>query len=253
MLIDGTSVGAELAKPKVRKGDGSMLRKPGAKAAAGKPRYDFVYQDPKLTPINAGVGTQGGVVYSGEGLPASSSGGSSGGGGSRRRSSGGGGGGGGGGGASAAAVAPQIVLPDLSTYISQSALLKGAESEGDRQLSDFDSQTKQQRSDTDADMKKRRGYLDDSLEEAGTNNAESFASRGLGRSGLVLKAQQDIDEQGEQQKDSINQLMTNLLTSRAAGRLQQVAQNRTNRQNAISQLTQTYNTLLGNPNVTTAS
>lgn len=170
--------------------------------------------------------------------------------GGRRGRSGGGGGGGGG---AAAAPAPQVVLPDLNTYISQSALLKGVEGENDRLLSDFDATTKMQRGDTAADQRKRFGYLDDALEEAGTSNAESFASRGLGRSGMVLKAQQDIDAQGEEQRDSINQLMTNLLSSRAAARLQQVAQNRTNRQNAISQLTQNYNTLLQNPNVTTAS
>lgn len=240
MLSDGFS------RKKVQKGDGSMLLKPGAKPAAQKPHRSFVYQDPNMIPANAPAGTQGATVYARKPKVASTSSGSGGGG--RSRSGGGGGGGGG-----AGAAAPQVVLPDLSTYISQSALLKGVEGENDRTLSDFDAATKQQRAETDADMRKRLGYLDDSLDEAGENNAESFASRGLGRSGLVLKAQQDIDKQGEQQKDSINQLMTNLLSSRAAARLQQIATNRTNRQNAINQLTQNYNTLLGNPNVTTAS
>lgn len=178
--------------------------------------------------------------------------GSSGGGGGGGRRSGGGGGGGGGGGA-AAPAAPAVVLPDLNTYISQSDILKSVEGENNRLLSDFDSMTRQQRAETAEDQRKRFGYLDDALDEAGTSNAESFASRGLGRSGLVMKAQQDIDAQGEQQRDSINQLMTNLLSSRAASRLQQIAQNRTNRQNAINQLTQNYNTLAQMPNVSIAS
>lgn len=246
----GMMLNDSFSRKKVKKGDGSMLLKPGAKTpAAQKPHQGFVYQDPNMIPANAPAGTQGATVYRSKRANGTSTSGGSGGGG-RSRSGGGGGGGGGG---SAAAAAPQIVLPDLSTYISQSALLKGVEGENDRTLSDFDAATKQQRAETDADMKKRLGYLDDSLDEAGENNAESFASRGLGRSGLVLKAQQDIDQQGEQQKDSINQLMTNLLSSRAAARLQQIATNRTNRQNAISQLTQNYNTLLGNPNVTSVS
>lgn len=175
--------------------------------------------------------------------------GSGGGGGGGRGGRGGGGGGGGG----AAPAAPAVVLPDLNTYISQSDVLRGVEGENNRLLSDFDAQTGQQRAETAEDQRKRFGYLDDALDEAGTSNAESFASRGLGRSGLVMKAQQDIDAQGEQQRDSINQLMTNLLSSRASQRLQQIAQNRTNRQNAINQLTQNYNTLAAMPNVTTAS
>jgi hypothetical protein len=169
------------------------------------------------------------------------------GGGSSKRSSGGGSGGGGGGSAAAAAV-PSIVLPNLDTYIAQSQLLKGVDDEGTRSLSDYDSVTGQQRTATAADQDKRRQWLQQSLDEAGENNAESFASRGLGRSGLVMQAQDKIDAQGDQQKDGINQLMTNLLANRAAGRLSQLATNRTNRQNALSQLTQQYNTLAAMPN-----
>lgn len=171
---------------------------------------------------------------------------SGGGGGSSSGGSGGGGGGGSSsGGAATAALAAPIVLPNINDYIKKSYLLNSTDQEADRKLDDFDAQTLAGRQDTEADMARRQVYLDQDLDNQGQANAESFASRGLDRSGLVFQAQDKIDAAGEKQRDSINQLLTDFTRGRTTARLTQQEANRQARAQAIQQLTDTYNTQYG--------
>lgn len=166
-------------------------------------------------------------------------------------SSGGSGGGGGGGSVAAAPVAPPKPTISLSDYINKNYALTSLDAENSRKMKDFDATTASDEAQTRADQAKRSVALDQSLAQQGDDNAESFASRGLGRSGLVFQAQDKIDADGENQKDAIGQLLTNLVAQRQQGRVSQDEANRAARLAAIQKLTDAYNTAATAGNLST--
>jgi len=157
--------------------------------------------------------------------------------------SGGGGsysGGGGGGGGTAAAATQAVVRPNLTDYINGNFLYQNANNEAQRSLSDFDADTTRQQAIVAADQAQKEQALKQQLADAGIQSAEDLAGRGLLRSGLTLQAQDKINQQGQQQENSIQDLLTNFLSGRQTARLSQEAQNRQNIAAAVSQLTNQY-------------
>lgn len=149
-------------------------------------------------------------------------------------------------GTAAASAGVVAKIPTLQDYINKNYLLTTTDAENSRKLQDFDAESLAGRQDTEADQAKREAYLDQDLDRQGQDSAESFASRGLGRSGLVFQAQDKIDASGEKQRDGIDDLLTDYLKQRTSSRLQQQAQNRSSRAAVIQQLTDAYNTAVNN-------
>ncbi len=145
----------------------------------------------------------------------------------------------GGGGAAAATQAAE--RPSLDDYIKSNFLYTSQENENERMLDDFDADTLRQQQDVEADQSVRRGDLYRRQADAGNANAEDFASRGLGRSGLVFQGQDRINAAGADQENSIAQLLSDLLSGRQQGRAQQEQANRSALNERINQLTSQFN------------
>lgn len=148
--------------------------------------------------------------------------------------------GGGGGGGTVAAATQAVVRPNLTDYINGNFLYQNANNEANRSLSDFDADTNRQQAIVAADQAQKEQSLKQQLADAGIQSAEDLAGRGLLRSGLTLQAQDKINQQGQQQENSIQDLLTNFLSGRQTARLSQEAQNRQNIAAAVSQLTNQY-------------
>lgn len=159
-----------------------------------------------------------------------------------------GGGGGGGGSAPRMAAAPAAPAPppapprmSLEDYIKGSFLMKSQEAENSRLLEDFDASTMMQQQQVEADQTFRQQDLRRNLDEAGIDNAESKASRGVLRSGFTFQDQDKINAQGEQQQNLIANLLTNFLSQRQQGRVAEQARGRGLLNDRINMLTQDFN------------
>ena len=165
--------------------------------------------------------------------PAPVLGGGGGGGGARR--------GGGGGGSAAAMVAPAGPAMSLEDFIQNHFLKKQTENEMARALEDFDAETMRMQQETEADMALRQQDLQRDLDDAGLENAGSFAARGLDRSGLVFQAQDRINAEGQQRGRQIQEMLTSLLGDRGRGRIQQQRQGEALLNQRIAELTRQFN------------
>ncbi len=152
-------------------------------------------------------------------------------------------GGGGGGSAGASALVPQPApVVNIADWLPQQFAYQQAQRAGEDDLADYDAQTLYGQQQTEAGQAVKRAALQDQLDRLGQNNAEDFASRGLGRSGLVFKEQDNIDKQGVTQKNAIDDLLSQFIQTRQTGRQQQEQANRAALQNVMNQLTTQFAT-----------
>lgn len=152
----------------------------------------------------------------------------------------GGGGGGGGGAAPAAAATAVAARPSLQDFISGNYLRKQAVDEGNTRLGEFDADTARQRGLVAADQELRRHTLQQNLDDQGLSNAETMAARGLLNSGLTFQNQDRINQQGNQQRGIIDQLLNTFTAQRQGQRAQQEAANRQAIADAIAKITDQY-------------
>lgn len=163
-------------------------------------------------------------------------------------SSGGGGGGGGysdgggGGGASAAVAAPVPQRMSLQDYIANDFTRRQEEEAANRRMTDFDADTMRQRQFVEQDQTMKRNELGRDLGQAGIENAETMAGRGLLRSGGTFLNQDKINQQGVEKEANIADLLTKFISDRGQGRLSQEAANRQAMNERLANITNQYNT-----------
>ena len=146
------------------------------------------------------------------------------------------GGGGGGGGSSVPAPKP----PSLDDYIADNPLYVAQQNENSLLMDEFNDQTRFLRGEVRDDVSKRRDALARVLTDLGTENANDFAGRGLLRSGLSFQGQDKIDQQGEEQRLTIDEMLSDFIAQREQERLAQQATNRGALNNVIQQITDQY-------------
>lgn len=165
---------------------------------------------------------------------------------------GGGGGyvGGGGGGGGAAGAVGAIAVPSFDQYIANDFGYRQAENENTRRLNDFDAETLRGRQQTEAEQGLRRTALQQVLQDAGGEWAGDTADRGLLRSGLYQQGQDRfVDQRGVQGNQDIDQLLSEFISNRGAGRIQEEASGRNALNEVLSRLSADYNKSYVNPNV----
>ncbi len=145
----------------------------------------------------------------------------------------------------AAAATPRVSLRD---FIDQDFGYQQAQAEyGDngRRIRDFDSETTRLRGETERDQEVRRQDLTQDLGEASIESAEDLAGRGILRSGGLFVEQDKINQEGNRRRAAIDDLLTDFLSQRGSGRLQQQQANRQALNEQINQLTQRYQSQYG--------
>lgn len=145
-----------------------------------------------------------------------------------------------GGGAPAVAAAPR---PSLRDFIDNDFTYRqGLDEFGEngRRIQEFDSETKRLRGETERDQGVRREQLNQDIGEESLGAAEDLAGRGLLRSGGLFQEQDRINRSGAQRGSAIDDILTDFLSQRQTGRLQQEQANRAALNDRISQITQQY-------------
>lgn len=148
--------------------------------------------------------------------------------------------GGGYGGSPAPAAPPK---PSLKDFIDNDFSYRQAMDEyGDngRRIQEFDAETGRLRGDIDRDIKVRREDLDADLQEESLGNANDLAGRGLLRSGGLFQMQEQTNRAGNQRRGAIDDILTDFISSRGSGRVQQQQQNRSALNERIAALTNQY-------------
>lgn len=156
-----------------------------------------------------------------------------------------GGGGGGGGFAAAAPTPPRISLQD---YINNDFAYKQSQDEygdGGRRMQEFDAQTARQRGETERDVDFRKKNLEGELGEASIDSAEDLAGRGMLRSGGLFLAQDKINQEGNQRRSSIDDILADFISQRDTERVSQQQQNRAALNEQLNQITQRYQSQYG--------
>jgi hypothetical protein len=143
--------------------------------------------------------------------------------------------------APAAPAPPPVPRVSLEDYIRGNFLYKNQNTENARLLDDFDSETMMGRQQTEADQTSRRTDLDRTMNEAGVANAEEKAARGTLRSGFTFQDQEKINVQGAQQRSFIDDLLTNFISQRQSGRVNEQAQGRGRSNAVMTSLTDQFN------------
>jgi len=151
------------------------------------------------------------------------------------------GGGGPGGGATAAPVAPAAPQMSFDDFVAKDFGYTQTKNENSRRLQDYDAETLRSQQETEAEQEMRRAALDETLTTMGGDWANDAANRGVLRSGLYLQGQDQVDQQGVEGNQDIDQLLTNLISQRQGGRVQQEATNRGALNDVLSQLSQKFN------------
>lgn len=154
---------------------------------------------------------------------------------------GGGGAGGGGGGPIASMIAPSAPTITLEDFIQDHFLRRQTENENARGLEDFDAESLRLRQETEADMRLRQQDLQRDLDDAGLENAGSFAARGLDRSGLVFQGQDRINAEGARRGQQIQEMLTSLLGDRGRGRVERQRSGEALLNQRIAELTRQFN------------
>jgi hypothetical protein len=162
--------------------------------------------------------------------------------------SGGGDSGGGGylGGAPAVAAPPP--RPSLRDFIDNDFGYRQAQDEyGDegRRIREFDAETLRGRGETERDQGVRREALDQDLAGESIDVAEDLAGRGMLRSGGLAVEQGRVNRSGAQRRSAIDDLLTDFISQRGSGRVQQQQANRSALNDRINQLTQQYSAQYG--------
>jgi len=153
--------------------------------------------------------------------------------------------GGGYGGGAPAAAAPR---PSLRDFIDNDFSYRQAQDEfGDngRRIQEFDSETERLRGDVDRDINVRREDLDADLKTESLDVANDLAGRGLLRSGGLFQMQDMVNRSGNQRRSAIDDILTDFISSRGSGRLQQQQQNRSALNERIAALTNQYSSQFG--------
>lgn len=148
---------------------------------------------------------------------------------------------GGGGGGVAAAAPATAARPNLEDYIRNNFLYTQQDNQNKMNLDQYDAQTMLQQQQGQANGDLRQQQLQQNLNDQGQANAESFAARGLGRSGGVFAMQDKINANGQVQRQGIQQALQDLIANRGQGRLTQQQANQQALDSKIQQITQQFN------------
>ena len=151
------------------------------------------------------------------------------------------GGGGGGGGSAAAPVAPAAPKMSFDDFIAKDFGYKQTKNENSRRLQDYDAESLLLQQQTESEQDMRRTALEETLQQMGGDWANDAANRGILRSGLYLQGQDQVDQQGVEGNQDIDQLLTNLQSKRSTGRVAQEAANRNALNDVLSQLSEKFN------------
>lgn len=146
----------------------------------------------------------------------------------------------GGGGASSAGVGGAAAAPSLQDYINSNFLYQQQQGVNNDSLNNFDADTLAQTQETQAQQALKEQQLGQQQNQLGQTNADNLAAHGLLDSGINFQNQDKIDANGNQQKSAIDSLLTNLVSTRAQGRLTQQQANQQALNTVMNQLSQQF-------------